>query len=104
MKQLMKRFLSKKLAAAAALSASPAAFAGSGGSADSFGDWVTTLEGYAKGGLGTSIALAMLLLGGGMGVAKNNPIPALSGVAGAAIMKFGPAAITGIMGYSGAIF
>jgi conjugal transfer pilus assembly protein TraA len=39
----------------------------------------------------------MLLMGGAIGVAKNSPMPALTGVAGAAFLHWGPQIIQNIM-------
>jgi conjugal transfer pilus assembly protein TraA len=49
-------------------------------------DWMT-------GPLGTGLATTMLVMGGAIGVAKNSPMPALTGVAGAAFLHFAPAII-----------
>lgn len=59
-----------------------------------FADSVTTWTG---GGLGVGLATTMLLMGGAIGVAKNSPMPALSGVAGAAFLHWGPDIIRQIM-------
>jgi len=62
-----------------------------GGNAfDSFRDTVLT---WAKGPLGTGLAVTMMLMGAGMGVARNSPMPALSGIAGAAFLNWGPGII-----------
>lgn len=57
---------------------------------DGFRDTVVT---WARGPLGTGLAVTMMLLGAGMGVAKNSPMPALSGIAGAAFLNWGPGII-----------
>lgn len=69
---------------------------------DEFGTFQTTVEGWASGALGTGLSIAMLLIGAGMGVAKNSPMPALSGIGGAAFLHWGPGIIKNIMG-SGAV-
>lgn len=99
---MQKLFKRSRLAVASVASLGTVGAALAGGT-DEFDGWVTTLTTWSNGGLGTSIAVAMMLLGAGTGVAKNNPIPALSGVAGAAILKFGPAAIAKVMGYTSAV-
>lgn len=73
---------------------------GSGGSlsSDEFYSFYSTVLGWTGGALGTGIALSMLLIGGGMGVAKNSPMPALSGVGGAAFLHWGPQIINSMMG------
>lgn len=64
---------------------------------DPFLEFQTTIEGWTSGALGTGLAMTMLLMGAGIGVAKNNPMPALSGVAGAAFLHWGPDIITTMM-------
>ncbi len=58
-----------------------------------FTQFADTVVGWAKGPLGTGLAVTMLLVGAGMGVARNNPMPALSGIAGAAFLNWGPGII-----------
>lgn len=48
---------------------------------------------WAQGPLGTGLAVTMMLMGAGMGVARNSPMPALSGIAGAAFLNWGPGII-----------
>jgi hypothetical protein len=45
----------------------------------------------------------MLVMGGAIGVAKNSPMPALTGVAGAAFLHFAPAIIMNIMAPQGIV-
>lgn len=82
------------------VAASNASAHGSGGSltSDEFYSFYSTVLGWTGGALGTGIALSMLLIGGGMGVAKNSPMPALSGVGGAAFLHWGPQIINSMMG------
>lgn len=88
----------KKLAAAAALMAvSGFAFAVADPNA-TFGNFQETVEGWVGGPLGVGLSLTMLLMGAGIGVAKNSPMPALSGIAGAAFLTWGPEIIYKIMG------
>lgn len=62
---------------------------------DSFRDTVLS---WAEGSLGTGLAVTMLLVGTGMGIARNSPMPALSGVAGAAFLNWGPDIIQSLTG------
>lgn len=74
------------------------AFAEGVGEEDAFAEFATMVEGWAGGGLGTGIAMLTLLVGAGMGVARNSPLPALSGVASAAFLKWGPEIVTNLLG------
>jgi conjugal transfer pilus assembly protein TraA len=69
-----------------------AAFA-SNNSSDPFSEFATTVVGWAQGPLGTGLAVTMMLIGAGLGVARNSPMPALSGIAGAAFLNWGPGII-----------
>ncbi|WP_018234312.1 TraA family conjugative transfer protein [Thioalkalivibrio thiocyanodenitrificans] len=69
---------------------------------DPFLEFMETVDAWASGALGIGLAITMLLVGAAMGVAKNSPLPALSGIAGAAILYWGPGVIKAIMG-SGAL-
>lgn len=60
---------------------------------DPFIDFADTVVGWAEGPLGTGLAVTMMLVGAGLGVARNSPMPALSGVAGAAFINWGPGII-----------
>lgn len=86
--------LSGLLASSSALAATNAS--------DPFTQFTQTVQNWANGPLGVGLATSMLLIGAGIGVAKNSPLPALSGVAGAAFLHWGPGVITQIMG-SGAV-
>ena len=57
---------------------------------DAFRDTVLT---WAQGPLGTGLSVTMMLMGAALGVAKNSPMPALSGIAGAAFLNWGPGII-----------
>ena len=61
--------------------------------ADAFQSYYATIDGWVKGPLGVGIATTMLLMGAGIGIAKNSPMPALSGVAGGAFLHWGPGII-----------
>ena len=59
-------------------------------------------ENHFGGGLSIALAIVMLLIGTGIGVARNQPLPAFLGLVGAAVFAFGqqfimpgPAALTG---------
>jgi conjugal transfer pilus assembly protein TraA len=67
-------------------------------SSDPFYDFATTVQGWASGPLGIGLATTMLIMGAGIGVAKNSPMPALSGVAGAAFLHWGPTIISSVLG------
>ncbi len=67
-------------------------------SSDPFYTFSNTVQDWASGPLGVGLAVSMLLIGAGIGVAKNSPMPALSGVAGAAFLHWGPQIILTIMG------
>lgn len=94
----MKKLIARATAGAFSLMASAAAFAGNAGSNDVFKNFADTVVGWAKGPLGTGLAVTMMLVGAGMGVARNSPMPALSGVAGAAFLNWGPGIIQGLTG------
>lgn len=81
------------LGAATAAMAETDAPTGIDGAFNSFRDTVIR---WAKGPLGTGLAVTMMLVGAGMGVARNSPMPALSGVAGAAFLNWGPGIITSL--------
>lgn len=65
---------------------------------DPFAEFAEMAKQWAGGGLGTGIALLTLLVGAGIGVARNSPLPALSGVASAAFLKWGPDIVTKLLG------
>ena len=64
---------------------------------DAFYTFGQTVDGWTSGSLGVGLATTMLLMGGAIGVAKNSPMPALTGVAGAAFLHWGPTVIQQIM-------
>jgi conjugal transfer pilus assembly protein TraA len=64
---------------------------------DTFFEFYTTINQWTTGGLGVGLATTMLLMGGAIGVAKNSPMPALTGIAGAAFLHWGPSIILQIM-------
>ncbi len=76
---------------------SQAAMAGSLDDDDAFKEFADTVTGWTSGALGVGLATTMLLMGGAIGVAKNSPMPALTGIAGAAFLHWGPDIIQQIM-------
>ena len=98
----MKKFTARLGFFAASMAASAGAMASvtganggavGGNTAAAFTGFRDTVVNWAKGPLGTGIAVTMMLMGAGMGVAKNSPMPALSGIAGAAFLNWGPGII-----------
>lgn len=57
----------------------------------------TTLLGWIQGYLGKSIAITGFILGAGVGIARQNPIPALVGVVFALFMLYVPTIIDSLM-------
>lgn len=99
----LKQKISAMTALAAGLIAAPAFAGTTPDSTDAFYSFYQTVLGWTGGALGTGLAITMLLMGGAMGVAKNSPMPALSGVAGAAFLHWGPQIIGQIMSSGGVI-
>jgi len=97
MKLSLSRITKPALAFVAAALASSAALAGDVASDDTFFTFYDTVTSWTNGGLGIGLATTMLLMGGAIGVAKNSPMPALTGIAGAAFLKWGPDIIQQIM-------
>lgn len=75
---------------AAILSISTSVYAKTMQGNDAFYTFYETVAGWAEGPLGVGLATTMLIVGGGIGVAQNSPMPALSGIAGAAFLHWGP--------------
>lgn len=91
----------KRISAAAAttLAAATPAMAGSMQDMkdDAFYSFWETVDGWTGGALGVGLATTMLLMGAAIGVAKNSPMPALTGIGGAAFLHWGPSIIQSIM-------
>jgi conjugal transfer pilus assembly protein TraA len=87
----------KHAATALALAAVSPAFAGQLNQSDAFYQFSQTVTGWTTGALGVGLATTMLLMGGAIGVARNSPMPALTGIAGAAFLHWGPDIIQQIM-------
>ena len=66
--------------------------------ANAFTGFQNTVLSWAQGPLGTGLAVTMMLMGAATGVAKNSPMPALSGIAGAAFLNWGPTIIKSLIG------
>lgn len=93
----LSRLVKRVSVLAATLAASSVAFAGDVATDDTFHTFYETVTEWTNGGLGIGLATTMLLMGGAIGVAKNSPMPALTGIAGAAFLKWGPEIIKQIM-------
>ena len=97
----MKKLFTRSAIVAVSMVSSATAFANTTGNKTSsalaatsaFSDFKDTVMSWAQGPLGTGIAVTMMLMGAGMGVAKNSPMPALSGIAAAAFLNWGPGII-----------
>lgn len=89
----MKKNLLARLSAGALLMAGSAAAMAANSTDTTFTAFKTTVMNWAQGPLGTGLAITMMLMGAGMGVARNSPMPALSGIAGAAFLNWGPGII-----------
>lgn len=76
---------------------SGASLAGNMSQDDAFYEFADTVTDWTSGPLGVGLATTMLLMGGAIGVAQNSPMPALSGIAGAAFLHWGPDIIQQIM-------
>ena len=87
------KFLKKThsaLVGAAVMALASPAMAGTLDTGDAFYSFYSTVSGWAGGPLGVGLATTMLIMGGAIGVAKTSPMPALSGIAGAAFLHWGP--------------
>lgn len=95
----IKQTLTRALMASAAAGASSVALANAGvtNTNDAFYQFWETVDGWTTGPLGIGLATTMLLMGGAIGVAKNTPMPALSGIAGGAFLTWGPDIIVSMM-------
>lgn len=82
------------LSSSLALASTAGAGADGAMGAEAFDGFSQTVQAWASGGLGTGISLLTLLVGAGMGVARNSPMPALAGVGTAAFLRWGPEIIT----------
>lgn len=95
-KNLKNRIGTAVLGGSALLVSTFAAASGVSGT-DEFNSFYTTVDGWSRGGLGTGMAITSLLMGSGIAVTKNSPMPALAGVGVAAFLKWGPGIITNLV-------
>ncbi len=77
------------------LFATPMAFAGNTG--NEFNSFYTYLLGLAQGFLGKAIAIAAMIVGALLSLAKGNPMPVLVGIGFAIFLQYGPTVVTGIL-------
>lgn len=89
--------VTKAVVAMALFATANFAVAGSIDETDTFYPFYQFMETSLGGALGTGIALTMMLMGGIVGVARNSPMPALTGLAGAAFLHWGPDMIVNLM-------
>jgi conjugal transfer pilus assembly protein TraA len=89
-----KKIIARASVAAMTLMGSAVAMAATASSDNTFKNFRDTMMSWAQGPLGTGLAITMMLIGAGLGVSKNSPMPALSGIAGAAFLNWGPGIIT----------
>jgi conjugal transfer pilus assembly protein TraA len=93
---MLKKMLARAVPFFALMTATAAAHAdtiNSGTTDGGFGEFAETMQDWAQGPLGVGLSIAMLIIGLAMGIARNSPMPALSGVAGAAFLSWGPGII-----------
>ncbi|WP_157643775.1 TraA family conjugative transfer protein [Burkholderia ubonensis] len=90
---MMKKLFARASVGAIAMMGSAAAMASNASGDQTFKDFRDTVLNWAQGPLGTGLSITMMLMGAGMGVARNSPMPALSGIAGAAFLNWGPGII-----------
>lgn len=97
----MKNFLKNKKAQLVALTtiAASAAIASTAApsNSDDFLSFYTKIDQWSSSGLAVGLSLASLIIGGGMGVAKASPMPALGGIGLAAFFAFGPGVIKSLI-------
>ncbi len=84
-------------AAALAAIATGIATAGSVAASDDFGTFYDKIDGWSQSGLAVGLSLASLIIGGGIGVARSSPLPALGGIALACFFAFGPGVIKSLI-------
>jgi conjugal transfer pilus assembly protein TraA len=93
----MKPILKHIPVAAGAMAAAPAAYAGSVNTDDPFYTFMTTVDGWLRGGFGVGVALVTIAIGALYGAAKNSPMPTLAGLALAAFIHWGPGIVKNII-------
>ena len=90
---MLKNLFARAGVGAITLLASTGAMAANASGDVTFKGFRDTVISWAQGPLGTGLSITMMLMGAGMGVARNSPMPALSGIAGAAFLNWGPGII-----------
>ena len=93
---MLKNLFARAGVGAIALLGSTSAMASQASDDTTFQSFRDTVMDWAQGPLGTGLSITMMLMGAGMGVARNSPMPALSGIAGAAFLNWGPGIITSL--------
>jgi conjugal transfer pilus assembly protein TraA len=93
---MLKNLYARASVGAMAMMFSAAAMAANQSNDATFKSFRDTVVSWARGPLGTGLSITMMLMGAGMGVARNSPMPALSGIAGAAFLNWGPGIITSL--------
>lgn len=88
-------------AALMAMSAAHATATGTGSgtaiSAGGFDDFEATMLSWINGPLGVGLAVTALLIGGGIGILRATPLPAVAGLALAAFFAWGPNVIISLV-------
>jgi conjugal transfer pilus assembly protein TraA len=93
---MLKNLYARASVGAMTLMFSAGAMAANNSGDNTFKSFRDTVMKWAQGPLGTGLSITMMLMGAGMGVARNSPMPALSGIAGAAFLNWGPGIITSL--------
>lgn len=66
--------------------------------ADGFDDFEASMLEWVQGPLGVGLAVTSLLVGGGIGILRSTPLPAVAGLALAAFFAWGPSVIVALVG------
>lgn len=89
--------VSMMMAAGAASATATATGSGSAISATGFDSFEATMLSWVQGPLGVGLAVTSLLVGGGIGILRATPLPAVAGLALAAFFAWGPAVIVSLV-------
>lgn len=65
--------------------------------ASSFDQFANTVLTWSQGGLGIGLAITAILIGAGIAVMKNSPLPVLAGIVLAAFLHWGPVIIVTLL-------
>ncbi len=68
-----------------------------GNTGNEFNSFYTYLLGLARGFLGKAIAIAAMIIGALLSLAKGNPMPVLVGIGFAIFLQYGPTVVTGVL-------